>query len=472
VNVLLSSTNDVLRRSITEALREGGHDVHLAVENSLEAAMPRPAGVEAASDHPGAAVFVDPGVTQLRQHSGHADTQAGRAVFLRAAAQSGLRRVIEVRRRRLSRQESERDAHTFPDGVLTIEVSPVYGVGDDPVTILLLMMRSLPVIPLSTGTHVACPLWHRDLAETIAAAVTLSTSAPETTIDVVGPEAITVDQLYERIASHIGRRPLRIPVPEFLADHGARLAEALNVTEPLATTHALFQETLEVGSCGTRMIPGLQAPATSIDYGLRALVAELEELTPADGVGTLEVKQFFADMQTRLSAADVLRRFRDSFAMVMPVDVAVEPASQQTRLAAGANITMALPGRGHVQVRVVDASDEQIVLSTVRGHVLAGIVRFRTQAAGDLVRFEVLTCDTAANPLDWIGLTLGGARLQDANWTKVVHNVARLAGDDSVAVESVKRKLPPDEAQAVKAWLESTIEAYRTTNDRRSWTIR
>jgi hypothetical protein len=244
------------------------------------------------------------------------------------------------------------------------------------------------------------------------------------------------------------------------------------VTEPLATTRALFQETLEVGSCGTRMIPGLQAPATSIDYGLRALVAELEELTPADGVGTLEVKQFFADIRTRFGAADVLRRFRDSFAMVMPVDVAVEPASQQTRLAAGANITMALPGRGHVQVRVVDASDEQIVLSTVRGHVLAGIVRFRTQAAGDLVRFEVLTCDTAANPLDWIGLTLGGARLQDANWTKVVHNVARLAGDDSVAVESVKRKLPPDEAQAVKAWLESTIEAYRTTNDRRSWTIR
>ena len=468
MNVLLSSTNDVLRRSITDALRARGHDVHLVAENFLETAVPLPAGVEPTSDRGGAAVFVDPGVTQIGQHSGPAESQDVRADFLRTAAQSGLRRFIEVRRRSDPRQQSERGAHTWPDGQLTIEVSPVYGVGDDPVTTLLLMMRSLPVIPLSTGTHVACPLWHRDLAETIVAAVTLPASVPENTIDVVGPEAITVDQLYERIASHIGRRPLRIPVPEFLAEHGARLAESLHVTEPLAATRALFQETLEVGSCGTRTTPGLDAPATSIDHGLRALIAELEELTPADGVGTLEVKQFFADMRTRCAAADVLRRFRDSFAMVMPIDVAVEPASQQTRLVAGANITMALPGRGHVQVRVVDASDEQIVLSTVRGHVLAGIVRFTSQARGDLVRFEVLTCDTAANPLDWIGLTLGGARLQDANWTKVVHNVARLAGDDSVTVESVKRKLPPDEAQAVKGWLASTIDAYRTVNARKS----
>src|SRR6187200_1000548 len=88
VNVLLSSTNDVLRRSITDALRARGHDVHLVAENFLETAVPLPAGVEPTSDRGGAAVFVDPGVTQIGQHSGPAESQDARADFLRTAAQS------------------------------------------------------------------------------------------------------------------------------------------------------------------------------------------------------------------------------------------------------------------------------------------------------------------------------------------------------------------------------------------------
>ena len=54
-------------------------------------------------------------------------------------------------------------------------------------------------------------------------------------------------------------------------------------------------------------------------------------------------------------------------------------------------------------------------------------MRFSASPTADGIRFEVLTCDRAANVADWVGLTLGGSRLQDANWTTVVTNVAGLA---------------------------------------------
>jgi NADH dehydrogenase len=122
---------------------------------------------------------------------------------------------------------------------------------------------------------------------------------------------------------------------------------------------------------------------------------------------------------------------------------------------------MALPGRGHVQVRVQQVSEERVVLATLRGHALAGVVRFSTKDLAHAVRFEVLTCDAAANPIDWLARTLGGARIQQANWTQLVKNVIELSGGTADRVRHGSRTLSYDEAAAVETWIRDTIALRR-----------
>src|SRR5205085_8056861 len=127
---------------------------------------------------------------------------------------------------------------------------------------------------------------------------------------------------------------------------------------------------------------------------------------------------------------ELMRAIRSQFRELMPIAVGVEPAAPHDTLDEGAVITMAIPGRGHVAIRVEQVAEHHVVVSTLRGHVVAGFVRFATSTRGDRVGFEVIACDTAANVLDWITLTLGAVRVQDANWLKLVRNVAKMAGGE------------------------------------------
>jgi NADH dehydrogenase len=184
------------------------------------------------------------------------------------------------------------------------------------------------------------------------------------------------------------------------------------------------------------------------------LIAELEELTPADGIGAVEVKRFSSTIRgADCDAIALMRLFATQFSEIMPIPVGVEPASPEVVLRPGADITMTLPGRGHVQVRVREVASRRVTLATVRGHALAGIVRFSARDLDDGLEFEVMTCDAAANRLDWLTLTMGGARLQDANWSTVVERVAQRAGGTHGAVQSDNRTLGDEEAAAVERWV-------------------
>jgi NADH dehydrogenase len=205
---------------------------------------------------------------------------------------------------------------------------------------------------------------------------------------------------------------------------------------------------------------------TGIERGLRRLIGQLDELTPLQGVGTIQVKRFTVRITNSThSATELLRAFRSNFGNVMPIDVGVEPVAPGTKLEPGAVVTMALPGRGHVQIRVEEVTDDHVVVSTLRGHALAGFVRFSVLQAGAAIQFEVMPCDSAANLFDWISLTLGGARLQDANWVKVVENVARLAGGTATDVETDERKLSDEEADTVEGWIQGVIRRQRAVQD-------
>ena len=109
-------------------------------------------------------------------------------------------------------------------------------------------------------------------------------------------------------------------------------------------------------------------------------------------------------------------------------------------------------------IRVQDVSDDRVVVSTLRGHALAGFVRFSTQVLENGVGFEVMPCDSPANVVDWVSMTLGGARLQEANWVTLVTNVAAMAGGDAGKVGMDVRTLTTAEAGEADDWITGIIQ--------------
>jgi NADH dehydrogenase len=464
VKVLLIGGNDILQRAIAAALIERSHDVRTALDDknrlpgsSARAEPPvtyeRGPAVRDPAAGCDAIVFVDPSVAP-----GSPATDGGVLAAPPPSHTPPSGRMIHVVARHAARPDREGST-----GHLTLRTSPVYGVGDDLVTVLLIMMRSLPVVPILSDTHAVRLLWHEDLARAIAAAVSLEAEQSGQTMDIAGPDAITQNQLYDRIASLIDRRPLRVPVPDFIAAYGARLAQGLRIDAPFEASHLEFVKAGPGADSDENVLSTVfGVTPTALDDGLRRLVAALPELTPADGVGRVEVKRFSTVIAGgRYDAAELLRAFRARFRDLMPVATGVEPSARDVTLDEGAVITMALPGRGHVQVRVEEATEGRIVLSTLRGHALAGFVQFRTRPVGDAVEFEVMTCDAAANAMDWLALTLGGARIQDANWTRLAENVGAMAGGSTAPVQADARKLDAREATAVDRWIRTVVDRQK-----------
>jgi NADH dehydrogenase len=442
MKVVIVGGNELLRRSISEACATSG--LH-----------PRPAdSADDASDmlRDGEAAVVVTPYAPGGQRAGGADPETMIAQAREARLTRGVVVALGAPTREALRQ-IEQSVQGSAGEWMGLFAPHVYGIGEDPLTLLLVMMRSLPAVPLLSDTYAMAPLWHRDLSAAVAAALRASMPAPQRVATLSGPERVSYSELYERLAVLTDRRPVRLPVPDFLAAHGSRLASALNLSslDASALTHAA-DESAHQRAADARELLALSL--TGLDTGLKALIHELDELTPGSGVGTVQIKRFRAAITgARLDAAELMRAFRSRFAEMMPVPVGVEPAAPATELVEGAVLTIALPGRGHVQIRVEDVAPEYVVVGTLRGHALAGVVRFSASHVDGSLVFEVTTCDAAANPLDWLGLTIGGGLAQNANWRKVVRNAVALSGGRAGEVESHIRNLTPDEALAAESWV-------------------
>lgn len=471
MTVLLTGGNNRLQAAVATRLVERGHRVRVLC-TTRDPIRPWPAGVEprdvAADDMAGvetgargcdAAVVIDAGF-------GHESAESPPRLY--APAESTIAAVsrAEVGRLVFVRGAQSEQAVPFSGDVLVIEAADAYGFGVDAISRFLILMRSLPAVPLLNDRHVTRPLWCDDLAAVLPVALTRATSARQQTMSLVGPDAVTMAQLYERVATLVDRRPARIPVPDFLARYGARLADAFHLPLPFAAADLdSGPEVMGAGGPGGVGPDAFGVTPTPLEQGLRRLVDELDELTPLEGTGRVEVKRFSALIEgAHWDAVELLRQFRLRFRDVMPIDVGVEPVSGEALLAEGDTIALALPGRGHVQIRVQEVGSRHVVVSTIRGHALAGFVRFSTDGSEEpdgRVRFEVTTCDAAANALDWVGLSFGGARLQDANWMRVVHNVARLAGGSVRDARMDVRPLAQDEAEEIDRWVRGVIRRRR-----------
>ncbi len=159
----------------------------------------------------------------------------------------------------------------------------------------------------------------------------------------------------------------------------------------------------------------------------------------------------------------LFRHFVSHFAECTPwhVDLEAEPGTTLVP-ELGAVLTIALPLRGNVQIRIVELEERRMTVCTVAGHPLAGAVRFLAEERGAAVRFEVQVYDRAANVVDWLVMNPIGARLQNATWNETVERVVKESGGRAArGVEHEFSKLDADQAREVNEWLERLVVAQR-----------
>ncbi|MCW5559565.1 MAG: complex I NDUFA9 subunit family protein [Verrucomicrobiae bacterium] len=105
--------------------------------------------------------------------------------------------------------------------------SLIYGPGDGFVTLFARMARWSPVIPvLGPGTQHFQPVTVAEVARSFAGALRHAGSAGST-LDLCGPERLTLNELLRAIASAVGRPGIQIHLPWRLAFVQARILEAV-----------------------------------------------------------------------------------------------------------------------------------------------------------------------------------------------------------------------------------------------------
>jgi NADH dehydrogenase len=292
--------------------------------------------------------------------------------------------------------------------------------------------------------------------------------------------------LLDRFARLTGREPLRVPVPGALATLGVKLADAagldIGINESQLTMIA--EGNVIDDPAGNALERVLGVTPTPLDDGLRRLLDTLPEQLPSEGLGALHHKRYWAHVERpRVGALALFRAFCGRFQELTPgaMDVGAEPGAAEAVLACHQTVTMALPLRGNVQVRVAELGDTSLTLQTVAGHPLAGAVRFVfTEAAAPTqpatgagagggalpFRFEVEVFDRAADPFDWMAMAVIGSRLQEANWEKIVETVIEESGGQAPAgVERDAETLEGEAAERVESWLdELALTRKRASN--------
>jgi nucleoside-diphosphate-sugar epimerase len=327
-----------------------------------------------------------------------------------------------------SKRQSEEIVRTFSGDWRICRPGNVYGPGDEVISFLLQIVRGSPVAPLvGLGDQSFQPIWADDLGVALALAVERPDLAGRVLL-LAGPEVTTPLDLVGRLARLTGRDPVSIPVPPLLASIGAQAASLLGVRVPFDSNKRAMLEESNVIPEGepNALTEVLGVRATPLDRGLAELASRQPE--QLEGTGPLVRRRFTARLGgvTR-TAKELFRELRKRFFELAP-EATLQPAGEavgEQRLARGATLTLALPLRGHVQVRVVEIAATSLTLVTLAGHPLAGAVTFRFFGTPeDRLQFEVETCDRSATSLDDLALRTVGLYLKRWTWSTFVERTA------------------------------------------------
>jgi uncharacterized protein YbjT (DUF2867 family) len=357
-----------------------------------------------------------------------------------------------------SKREAEELVRQSPLEWTIVRPGNVYGPGDEVISLILKMVRMLPAVPvIDTGDQEFQPLWHEDLAKLLVAVVERIDLGKET-LEAAGPDVTTMNDLVRRFSEITGRTPVRVPVPNALAQLTAKLTTVPideNKLKMLGEENVLR---------GTNALHTLGIEATPLDRGLRMLADALQETLPEEGMGALQHKTFRAEIRgSRHNAVSLMTLFRERVNELMPIEFAAEPGAPD-RIEKGATMTGALPLRGNFQVRVELSEPTHVVFATIEGHPLAGIVEFTTRDTANGVSFAVDVFARASNFFDWAAVRTVGAPAQNANWRSLVQRVIDATGGTSDGVHEKKEKLNDEDAAGVEKRVRELVQE-RKRND-------
>jgi nucleoside-diphosphate-sugar epimerase len=484
MRVLVTGGTGVVGSSAVTALLQHGHSVNLLSRHAERDARAWAHGVTAIEGDitdPTALATATAGCDAVVHLVGIVDETPPDVTFhrinvvgtqnvVREAERAGARRLVYVSSLgcdrgdspyHRSKREAEEVVRHFAGEWVILRPGAVYGPGDEHISMLLKMMRVLPAIPLvGDGEQPFQPVWNEDVAEVIALAAERE-DVVGGVYDIAGEDVTSQRDLLKRFERLTNRTPVVIPVPEFLAQAGLRVAGAAGID--VGINDSQMQMLVE----GNVLPPGANnaltrvfgvAP-TPLEEGLRRLADAQPEQLPAGGVGSLKRKRFWADIRdSRYDADQLLRHVRTHFDEVAPtvMSPAAEPGTP-VQIHEGETLTLDLPLRGHAQVRVAEVDERRFTLLTLEGHPLAGAVRFQTEPRGDVVRFEIQAYDRAANVVDMLMMRTLGDRLQDAAWERLVQNVVSVSGGHADTVELSSETLSPSEADIVQRWAEELV---------------
>jgi uncharacterized protein YbjT (DUF2867 family) len=493
MHILVTGGTGVVGKPTIDALLRKGHSVRLLTRHASRDARLWHSGVEpltgsVADDAQvrGAAAGCD----AILHIAGIVDENPPAATFenvnvrgtqriVDEAQRAGVRRLVHVssigaergssayhRSKRAAEQIVERS----PGNWLICRSGNVYGPGDQVISLLLKMMRTLPAIPVITGKQRFQPVRAEDLAAALANAVEDDRFA-NTILELAGAEQVTIDEVLDHLESITDRHPRRIPVPEQIALAATSLADAIGVNVPVnaGQIRMLLEENVVNETLGNALTDAFGVQPTPLRKGLELLADSLPEKLPSEGVGPMWRQRYWADIRDCQLDADALFEIicRDFFELLPAelVRVAAEPGTGGS-LVEGATMTMAVPLRGNIQVRVEEVGDRSVSCVTVAGHHLAGVIHFSVKELSGCIRFEVRSYARASHLIDRIGMAALGSHAQEDSWRSMVAAVVQRSGGSTDEVHEERNQLDEREAGRVERWVEEIVMRRERDADR------
>ncbi len=353
-----------------------------------------------------------------------------------------------------SKYVAEDVVRAFTRDSVVLRPGPVYGPGDEHISLLLRMVRSTPVIPtVGDGNQKFQPIWHEDLARALAIALERD-DVRCVSYDIAGTELTSQNDLVARFRSLTGRNVVQAPLPEIVTSWAIRALGTLGVNVPFNESQlAMLSEGNVIPAGATNALTDIFGVApTKLADGLRRLADEQPPQLPDQGVGALIRRRYTIDVRgSRWDADRLFEHLRTRLPSLLPPIVRPVDADR-ARIDEGETLTFELPLRGQMQVRVAEVMDRRITLLTLAGHPIAGAVRFLVELCDDALRFEVQVYDRPASMFDALLLRSVGQWVQRGVWTELARNVVEAAGGSASAVRVDEETLNDHEREVVNEW--------------------
>jgi uncharacterized protein YbjT (DUF2867 family) len=145
----------------------------------------------------------------------------------------------------------------------------VFGRDGGVLPTFLRQVRLSPVVTvIGSGRRRLQPVWREDVAAHVAAALTLPAAANRT-FELGGPDVVTWDELYRRIARALGKRRPLIHIPTSIVRPGARLTEWIPGSPLTADQVTMIEDGGDNVVHGTDAVDTFALPLVPLDEQLR-----------------------------------------------------------------------------------------------------------------------------------------------------------------------------------------------------------